>query len=213
MNRERLERDSDGNITKMYRYNAKGELTYTHVSDWEDGRIIRKTSYDSNGNMTASFPYVYDDRGNNTEGTWFVFNKGVLMKAEFVYDDKDQMIERIHFGTESIATNKTFQTFDEKGRLAISKYYEAWPDCAPVYTYYEYDDTGFTLKSTTEDENHHILHYEVLTPNEFNKVAEYTSYDGDGKPVYTYRYYYDEDGNKIKAERYDGEGNLVSTEN
>lgn len=27
MNRERVERDSDGNITKMYRYNAKGELT------------------------------------------------------------------------------------------------------------------------------------------------------------------------------------------
>ena len=212
MNRERVERDADGNITKLYRYDAKGELTYTHVSDWEDGRIIRKTSYDSSGNMTASFPYVYDHRGNNTEGTWFVYNKGVLMKAEFVYDDKDQMIERTHFGTESIATNKTFQTFDEKGRLAVSKYYEAWPDCAPVYTYCEYDDTGFKLKSITEDENHHILHYELLTPNEFNKVAEYTSYDGDGKPVYTYKYYYDEDGNTTKRERYAGEGNLVSTE-
>ena len=69
------------------------------------------------------------------------------------------------------------------------------------------------MKSSTEDETHHILHYELLTPNEFHKVAEYTSYDGDGKPVYTYRYYYDKDGNKLKAERYDGEGNLVSTEN
>ena len=56
MNREKVERDSDGNITKMDRYDAKGKLIFTHVSDRKDGRIIRKTSYDSSGNMTASFP-------------------------------------------------------------------------------------------------------------------------------------------------------------
>ena len=61
MNREKVERDSDGNITKMDRYDAKGKLIFTHVSDWKDGRIIRKTSYDSSGNMTASFPYIFQN--------------------------------------------------------------------------------------------------------------------------------------------------------
>ena len=211
-NRETLERDAAGNVVKMQRFDAKGNLTYTHVTEWEGGRIARKTSYDPAGNQTASFAYAYDARGNNTEGTWFGFDRGVLMRAEFVYDDQDRLIEKTHFGTGSVATNKTYQTFDAAGRLAVSKYYEAWPDCAPVYTFYKYDESGFTVKSTTEDEDHRVLHYEVMTPNELHKVAEYTSFDGEGKPVYTYKYYYDKDGNKIRTERYDGEGNLVSTQ-
>lgn len=210
-NRELTERDGDGNITKMERYDAEGNLIFTHTSQWQDGRIIRKSSYDRQGNLTACFDYAYDERGNNTEGTWFVYNNGILMKAEFVYDENDRMIERTHLGTGNIATNKTYQQFNEEGQLIRSVYYGAWPDCAPVYTDYEYDENGFNVRTTTRDENQQIQHYEILTPNQFGKVAEYTSYDGEDKPVYTIRYHYDDQGNRIKQERYDGEGNLVSS--
>ena len=54
------------------------------------------------------------------------------------------------FGKEDklLFTGQYVHSIDEKGRLTVSKYFEAWPDCAPVYTYYEYDDTGFLLKSS-----------------------------------------------------------------
>ncbi len=210
-NKDVVEKDRDGNVVRMQRFDAEGKIIFTHVTEWKDGRIAKKSSFDANEKMTASYDYAYDERGNNTEGSWFVFNKGELMKAVFKYDEKDRPIEVTHLGKGSIVTNKTYQSFDEKGRLIVSEYYGAWPDCAPVFTYYEYDENGFNVKSRTEDENHSLLHYEILTPNELGKVAEYTSYDGDGKPVYTIRYYYDENGKRIKTERYDGEGKLQST--
>ena len=210
-NKDVVEKDINGNVVKMQRSDAEGNLIFTHETEWKDGRIAKKTSYDAKGNMTASYDYAYDERGNNTEGTWFVFNKGELMKAEFKYNDKDQLVEITHLGKGSIATNKTFQCFNDEGRVICSEYFEAWPDCAPVFTYSEYDKNGFTVKTRTEDENHKVLHYEVLTPNEFGKVAEYTSYDGENVPQYTIKYYYDENGNKVKTERYDGAGKLYST--
>ncbi len=210
-NKDVVEKDKNGNVIKMQRFDAEGKLVFTHETEWKDGRIVKKTSYDKDGNMTASYDYAYDKRGNNTEGSWFVFNNGELMKAEFKYDEKDRPIEVTHLGKGSIATNKTYQTFDDKGRIIVSEYYGAWPDCAPVFTYNEYDESGFNTKSRTEDENHDLLHYEIMTPGKSGKVAEYTSYDKDGKAQYTIKYYYDEKGNRTKTERYDGEGKLYST--
>ncbi len=206
-----VERDGDGNVIKEMRYDDKGELIFTHENEWKDGRIVRKTSYDGRGNKTASFEYAYDERGNNTEGTWFVFNDGTLMKAAFVYDGENRVIEKTHFGAGSIAANKTFNSYDEEGRLAVSKYFEVWPDSMPVYTVNEYGEDGLLLESRTEDENRNLLHCERYTYNSFGKISEYTSYDAKGKAIYSYRYYFDEEGNRTRSERYDGEGNLVST--
>ena len=67
------------------------------------------------------------------------------------------------------------------------------------------------MESRTEDESHKLLHFERYTYNSFGKVSEYTSYDGDGRALYSYCYYFDDEGNRTKPERYDGDGNLVST--
>ncbi len=212
-NRDVVKKDRDGNVIRMERFDSKGELMFVHESEWRDGRLVKKTSFDKEGNMTASYDYAYDKNGNNTEGTWFVFNRGELMKAEFKYDEKGRLIERTHLGKGSIATNKTFQTFDDNDRLISSTYYGAWPDCAPVYTFNEYDENGFNIKSVTEDESHNVMHYELITPNEVGKVAEYTSFDGEGKAIYTIKYLYDEEGNRIRTERYDENGDLYSSDN
>ena len=209
-NREITERDANGNVTKLTCLDAKGSPIYTHVSDWEDGRLMRKTSYGPGGLKTASFEYAYDERGNNTEGTWFSYSNGVLMKASFVYDENDRVIEKTHHGAGTVATNKTFLTYREDGKLACSEYYGVWPDSAPVYTVREYDENGFCVKSTTEDAQHRVLHYDIYTPAENGKVAEYTNFDADGKQVYRIVYYYDAEGNTVKTERYDADNNLYS---
>ena len=210
-NKDVIEKDKNGNVIKMQRFDGEGKLMFTHETEWKDGRIAKKSSYDKEGKLTASYDYAYDERGNNTEGSWFVFNRGELMKAEFRYDEKDRPVEITHLGKGSVVTNKTYQSFDDKGRLTVSEYYEAWPDCAPVFTYNEYDENGFNIKSRTEDGDHRLVHYEVMTPNKYGKVACYTSYNADGKAQYTIKYIYDDQGNRIKTERYDGEGKLQST--
>ena len=209
-NRIITECDSEGNIIRENRYDADGNLMYSHISDWQNGRIVRKSSYDGEGNLTASFDYAYDERGNNTEGTWFLSKNGILMKAEFIYDENDRVIEKTHFGSGSLATNKTYNSYDEEGRLVTVKYYGSWPDGEVTYTSREYDDNGFLVKSTTSDGNGNLLNYELYTPNQFGKIDEYTHYDEHDNPVYRIRYHYDEEGNRIMTERYDGEGKLVS---
>ncbi|MBO4819236.1 MAG: hypothetical protein J5528_03760 [Firmicutes bacterium] len=210
-NKNVVERDRDGNITKEIRYDGKGEVLFTHVTEWKDGRIVRKTSYDAKGAETGSCEYEYDERGNNIKGSWFVYNKGFLMEAEFVYDPEDRIIEKTHFGKGSIATNKTYYTYNAEGKILCEEYYGAWPDCAPCYTYNEYGSDGVLVKSRTEDENHNLQHYELYRSNESGKISEYTSYDEKGKALYSYKYYFDAEGNKTKTERYDGDGKLVSS--
>ena len=209
-NREITERDANGNVTKLTCLDAEGHPIYTHVSEWKDGRLVRKTSYGPDGAETASFAYAYDERGNNTEGTWFSYSSGVLMKASFVYDENDRVIEKTHHGAGTVAANKTFLTYRGDGKLACSEYYGVWPDSAPVYTVREYDENGFCVKSTTEDAQHRVLHYDVYTPAENGKVAEYTNFDADGKQVYRIVYYYDAEGNTVKSERYDADNKLYS---
>ena len=208
--REITERDADGNVTKLSCFDPEGNLIYTHVSDWEGGRLVRKTSYGPDGAETASFDYAYDDRGNNTEGSWFSYGNGILMRASFVYDEDGRVIEKTHHGAGTVATNKTFLSYRGDGKLIRSEYYGIWPDSAPVYTFREYDETGFCVKSTTEDAQHQVLHYDIYTPAENGKVAEYTNFDGDGKQVYRIVYYYDAEGNTVKTERYDANNVLYS---
>ncbi len=210
-NQDIVERDAAGNVTKQCRYDAKGKLIFTHVSQWENGRLIRKTAYDASGVEIGSFPYEYDERGNNTAAAWFSYKNGRLMRTESVYNDKDQVVEHTRFGAGSVATNKTFREYDDKGRLSHSEYYGAWPDCSPVHTYYFYDETGFKVKERAEDASHQLMHYTIFKPAGSGKIAEYTNYNAEGRPIYTYRFVYDAAGNKIREERYDSEGKLEQT--
>lgn len=207
-----IERDNNGNIIKECRYDGENNLLYYHISDWKDGKLTHKSSYDSEGRLTGSFDYAYDEKGNNTEGTWFLSKNGVLMKAEFVYDEDGQVIEKTHYGQGSLATNKTFNTYDEEGKLIFVKYYGIWPDGEVTLTTREYDQEGNLIKSTTKDEVGQILNYEIYISNQFGKFDEYTHYNGDGSILYTIKYYYNDEGNRVKTERYDSEGKLVSTQ-
>ena len=208
---EFAELDADGNIVKLYRYDSGGKLTYMHETVWEKGRVLSKTSYDGSGNLTASFPYTYDERGNMTTGTWYVYNQGELMLAEYAYDDQDRQVEITHWGTDRVATNKTFVTYNDAGLETCREYYEVWPDSAPLYTCNEYDDGGRKVRTWTEDENHALICYELYTWNDIGKISEYTNYDPEGNVNYTIKYDYDEKGSRTKTERYDAEGNLEST--
>ena len=46
------------------------------------------------------------------------------MKAAFVYDDENWVIEKTHFGAGSIAANKTFNNYDEEGNRTRSERYD-----------------------------------------------------------------------------------------
>ena len=208
---EVTETDADGNVTKLTRYDKKGDLVYTHVSTWGNGRLVHKTAYDAAGREIGSYDYTYDERGNNLTGAWYSTTNGILMPTESVYNELDQRIEHTRIGAGSIATNKTFYTYDEKGRVVEEKYYDSWPDGEVTFTSYEYNDLDQKVRLYAKDGSGNLLYSEANEWTDFGKLSQYAHYNADGTLSYTIKYFYDADQNKIREERYDGDGNLVNT--
>ncbi len=211
-----VETDENGHITKLSHYDGEGNLIFVHTQTWENDRIVNKKSFDKNGSQTASIDYEYDERGNNTVMAWFFWNSGTLMRVERVYDEYDRMTESTGFGTETVATNKTYLEYDDKNgehpkNYYKKTYYPSWPGDRYYVTTFEYDENGLLTKATTVDKNGDTTSYEIYT-NENGKPMGYTSYNADGTVNYSYKYVYDESGKKIKEERYDGDGNLVGVD-
>ncbi len=209
------ETDDQGQIVKLYRYNGKGDLVFVHENVWENGRLIHKTSYDSAGNVTGSYDYEYDERGNNTVSSWFFWDNGILMKAEAVFDEKNRKIESTGYGRKNISTNKAYMEYYEEsktGRNLLSKktYYPAWPGDRYYVSSYEYTEDEQLLKETRVDQNGDLSDYTVYEYDENGKNTAYTSFDAEGKIRYSYKLFYDEEGKKIREERYDENGKLVS---
>ncbi len=207
-----VEKDEEGHIIKLKHYDGDGKLVFVHTQTWENGRIINKTSYDSKGNQTGSIDYEYDERGNCTVMAWFFWNSGNLMKVERVYDEYDRLIEDTGYGSGNVSTNKTYLEYDDKDgehpkNYCKKTYYPIWPGDRYSVTTLEYDSDGLLSKCTTVDKSGNLTSYDIYT-NKNGRLMEYTSYDADGKPQYTYKYIYDENGKKIREERYNSEGKL-----
>lgn len=213
-----VETDENGHITKLSHYDGEGNLIFVHTQTWENDRIVNKKSFDKNGSQTASIDYEYDERGNCTVMAWFFWNSGALMKVERVYDEYDRLIEDTGWGTENVATNKTFFEYDDKDgehpkKYSKKKYYPNWVNQPERYsiTTFEYDEDGWMTKTTTVNQDNELVSYDVYN-NVDGKPMGYTSYNADGTVNYSYKYVYDESGKKIKEERYDGDGNLVGVD-
>ncbi|MBR6922205.1 MAG: hypothetical protein IKH51_08415 [Clostridia bacterium] len=213
-----VETDENGHIVKLSHYDGEGKLIFVHQQTWENDRIVNKTSFDGKGNQTGSIDYQYDERGNCTVMAWFFWNSGALMKVERVYDEYDRLIEDTGWGTENVATNKTFFEYDDKDgehpkKYSKKKYYPNWVNQPERYsiTTFEYDEDGWMTKTTTVNQDNELVSYDVYN-NVDGKPMGYTSYNADGTVNYSYKYVYDESGKKIKEERYDGDGNLVGVD-
>ena len=202
------EKDDAGHITKIYRYDGEGRLVFTHEQLWENDRLARKTSYNSAGEQTGSYDYKYDDNGNIIESCWYFWSNGILMKSEASYDENNRIIENTNLGSGNVSTNKTFYEYGEDGKLIKKIYHSHWPSDDPYISSYEYNEDGLLLKET-RTRNGEMCDYTVYT-YDGGKMAEYSSYDAEGKVNYTYKFTYDENGKKIREERYDSEGKLVS---
>ena len=211
-----VEKDEEGHVIRLSHYNGEGKLIFVHTQTWENDRIINKKSFDDKGNQTASIDYEYDERGNNTVSSWFFWNTGDLMKVERVYDEYDRMIESTGYGTKTVSTNKTYLEYDDSNgdhpkNYCKKTYYPSYPGNRYYVTTFDYDSDGNLIKATTVDKDGNLSSYELYTYSD-GKLMEYTSYDEEGKPSYTYKYEYDENGKRIKELRYDSDGNLVGVD-
>jgi hypothetical protein len=207
-----VEKDENGRIVKLSHFDGDGNLVFVHTTTWDNDRIKNKSSFDKSGNQTASIDYEYDERGNNTVTSWFFWNSGTLMRSESIFDEYDRAVEITNFGTKTVSTNKTYIEYDDKDgehpkKYKKKTYYPSYPGERYNVTTYEYNADGTLDKNVTVDKDGNPVSTDIYTYKD-GLLAEYTSYDAENKPRYTYKYIYDENGKKIREERYNGEGVL-----
>lgn len=180
-------------VTKEVVYNASNTYRYTLFTDYEKGRVVRKTSplgrensyrYDAFGNLleikevgSPYKTYTYDAVGRPLTCTERG-SDGAEKTSKSVYDSKGRLLAQI-----DTRGNATKQTYDAFGRCLLTEFPTTQDEKGEVYTpkaYFTYDIQGNLASTTT-------THGEATQTiyNALRKPIEITHADG-AKILHTY---------------------------
>lgn len=134
-------------------YNAEGKLAFKRVYDYDSsGNALREFESDYEGATSDSadkWVYRYDTKGNletklfyGTDGeeNWENDNYGYMGKTVYVYDERENLIEKINYDSNNVIKNKENYDykFDLKGnwteRTAYKKLFKDGKEIKEIYS-------------------------------------------------------------------------------
>lgn len=218
------ERDAYGRTTEQRRYNHasdNGELVQTHVYEYdakgnlvceedifqehrigtiryeydEQGRAIRM--YQGDGGIQVE----YDERGNVIK----VLENGTL-SSTYVYDERDNEIERVYYGATGGTTSRTTHAYNEYGDVVSMTVYDANGEQDAHREYLlEYDQDGRMIREERVGSGD-------VTVWEYDQAGHQTYYAfyKDGVLSLGFTMKYDQYGNQIESIRESEEGIRVT---
>ena len=206
-----IEYDDNGYISEWINYDAKGNILNGSIYKSDNrGNTIEYYEIDANRKPASGSYFMkseYDNHDNQTSLSYFdhkmkpVINSDKYHKFVYVYNDRNQVIEKRYYNTDNKLTNSS-------NKYAIKKL--------------KYDNQGNEVETThynsqekpCSDENN-VYRY----VNEFdsqNRIIHQLSFNEEGKPCINKgtapegRVKYDNKGNIIELSCYDGHGNLIN---
>lgn len=138
------------------------------------GNKIEENWYWSDGSLHKKVTYKYDNKGNKTEENTYDSDGGLDYKGIYKYDDKGNIIEENTYNSDGSLFLKTTYKYDGKGNKTEENSYDS--------------DGSFDFKSTFKYDNK-------------GNIIERNLYNSDGSSYlkkYTFKYEYDEIGNRLK---------------
>jgi hypothetical protein len=225
-----IEMDENGNILtevkhsedgemeekNSYRYNQEGKLLeHTLLYAVEDVTERRMLTRNEKGFLLSEVKYYGDDSGE---------------KTEYVYDDKDNLIEKKYFDEEGVFSGRETFAYDDIGSLVEDIRFDANNAIEEHNTFKKIDDN--TIEQVQHNADGSMASRVIIKFNEEGKElsseqttsagklisAVTTVYDEKGnvtekhyKDFYskTVRYVYDENNRVVMQELFDGNGMLV----
>lgn len=204
--------DAEGKLRLRSGFDADGNLSWYHTFEYNvDGATSMVSHFDAQGAFLYAIDYAYDEQGQVLRGTnGYLIDSGMLRPTEYVRDNQGDVISVI--------------TYDYNGNVEESVLFE-WNEAHNVRTTKEYGSSGDlqASSSTTFDKNENpilIVWFDSSGNERSRGVYEYggdnllqslTWYSPEGAVSSQWRYYYDENGNEIKMEQYDENGNLTNS--
>ena len=191
--------NQEGNILEKREYFSDGSLYYKFICSYDTkGKLIDKTYKDDK--YSRKIKYTYDKNENMIEKSTYDENGDILGKAEFSYDKNGNMIESSLSGLEG--REKAKYSYDKNGNKIEKNSYDENGELSGRVKY-SYDSKGIIIE-ISEYGPAGKLFYRIkyrYDPSG-NMTEEYTDYGYNeylGDQSYTYRRYnYDKKGNKIE---------------
>ena len=164
--------------------NADGSATSYYKNDVDDdGRVIRNYTYDSLGQLVSSIGYEYDENGNVSKD--IMYNADGEITGQTLYEKT----------ADDLVTKRT--DLNSKGEVTS-------------VTTTEYTDFGAESAVYKYDGEDNLLGYREYEYDDLDNLVKLTVYGAGGAVESTFIYTDNGDGT-FTEQKYDGDGNLVST--
>ena len=207
--------DADGRKNSWWMtYYADGS-TFKRVTLYDANRRLLKQEDYTNGEIGYKAEYEYDDTGKYIKSTVYLVStytdgEGNIIEStssswsEYQYSDNGRKATVIEHKSDG-SSKAHDEEYDKNGRC-VAFYFD---DTEHRYWYeHAYDSEGNEIKNMYFHEGALSFGYEYIL-NADGDYAEYISYSNGIASRTTYKYEYDNIGNKTKCLEYDSDGNLT----
>ena len=114
------------------------------------GRIILTIKFDTDGKITGSREFTYDDANQCTREVYKDSEGKTTMSKEYTYDDKGQQTSIIYKDSKGKITGSEEYTYDDKGNTIGLVYKDAEGHVTETYEY-TYDNEGNRIRALNKE--------------------------------------------------------------
>ena len=201
-------------------YNADGtpydyDNEVTTQTDSGSARETREDYYDENGELRQYRLTKYDAAGNIVEIDRYDKDDALIWYSGYSYNSTGKVSSFGIFDKENRVLSYLTYEYNTFGSPAIQKSYDVDVDEMSVgsdynFSTYEYDTVGNVIKVENGHSDYGLYVYYLCSYDDAGNMIRLECYDGDDEKLLRYSTYsFDADGNMVRQENFDGERNLT----
>lgn len=179
-----------------------------YKAKWISGKIEKGKKQKENLDGTDAYT-VFNNDGRTIEVD--EFNDGtVLKKTEYVYDNKGIMSEVYSYNANDTLTSKHkyLNTYDDKGNLVTRIHLRADSSVDNKFTFV-YNGSGNLVEYTQYRHGTDLIVKEICSYDNKGNMTEDIIYKPDGKIDWRFSYKNDDKGNRLEANVYKGKKFII----
>ncbi len=192
-------------LSRMEYKSTDGELKKYDTFEYDDNKLSKETAYDAKGNLIREKLYTYNSTENLSNVYHIENGVEVFYKA---YEYSDTLLKKEStFNHNELENYTLYQYYNGETNLYRKSFYAANGELMN-YTNIEYFVNNFERHNHYTG-NHVSTGYDVYTYDENQNITRFSSYNASGKLVSYIDYNYNAKGQLDTSEEYDEDGKKI----